>query len=88
MTNTRNGVLYTGVTSDLTSRVWQHKVHLYKGFTHKYHCSLLVWYEYHEDIHNAIYREKTIKRWRREWKVKLIEEMNPQWNDLYDSVLE
>ena len=86
MTNRRDGVLYTGVTSNLVQRVWQHKQH-YSGFTAKYNCDKLVWYEVHENMENAISREKQIKAGSREKKQSLIEAMNPDWKDLYESIL-
>ena len=79
----RNGTLYTGVTSNLIQRVWQHKEGLTDGFTKEYGIKSLVWYEQHESAESAISREKQIKKWNREWKIRLIEEMNPYWNDLY-----
>ena len=79
----RNGTLYVGVTSDLIRRVWEHRNDVVKGFTRKYHVHPLVWYEVHETMVSAIEREKSIKTWRRAWKLGLIEEMNPQWRDLY-----
>lgn len=78
----RNGTLYTGVTSNLTKRLDEHKSHAVKGFTEKYNVTQLVWYEQHTEIRDAIAREKQIKNWRREWKIKLIEDMNPDWKDL------
>ena len=83
----RNGTLYIGVTSDLAQRIWQHKNDVFEGFTKKYGVHLLVYYEQHEDMENAIIREKRLKKWNREWKIRLIEENNPNWNDLYDSLL-
>jgi putative endonuclease len=80
----RNGTLYTGVTSDLIQRIYQHKEKIYGGFTAKYDVNLLVYYEVHEDIYEAILREKRIKRWRRAWKLELIEKENPNWEDLYE----
>ena len=82
----RNGTLYVGVTSNLVKRVWEHKNHVVDGFTKEYQVDLLVWYEVHETMESAIQREKAIKEWQRAWKLKLIEQMNPDWNDLYDSV--
>jgi len=79
----RNGTLYTGVTSDLIKRVWQHKVGLISGFASKYKVNQLVYYEIHSEIMEAIEREKNIKEWKRKWKLQLIEEQNPKWNDLY-----
>lgn len=85
--NKRNGTLYVGVTSDLIKRVWQHKNKLVDGFTNKYDVSFLMYYEEHDDIKEAIQREKRIKKWERAWKLKLIEEMNPNWKDLYDEII-
>ena len=82
----RNGTLYIGVTSDLVQRVWQHKNDVVEGFTKEYGVHSLVWYELHEDMESAIIREKRLKKWNRAWKLRLIEEMNPDWNDLYDSI--
>ncbi len=83
----RNGTLYVGVTSDLIKRVWEHKNHVVAGFTDKYSVDLLVWYEVHETMESAIGREKALKEWKRAWKLRLIEEHNPDWDDLYGSVL-
>jgi putative endonuclease len=82
----RNGTLYVGVTSDLVKRVWEHKNHLVDGFTKRYGVDRLVWYEVHDTMESAIQREKAIKEWQRAWKLELIEEFNPDWKDLYDSV--
>ena len=79
----RNGTIYTGVTSDLVQRVWQHKNNLVSGFTKQYQVHDLVWYELHSDMLSAISREKQIKEWRRKWKIHLIEKSNPHWDDLY-----
>ena len=84
----RNGTLYIGVTSDLAGRVWQHKHDVSPGFTSKYNVKNLVWYEPFDDIRAAIQREKTMKKWPRQWKVNLIEETNPDWRDLYESLFE
>jgi len=84
----RNGTLYTGVTSNLIQRVWQHKNDMVKGFTRKYNVKTLVYYEIHESAETAITREKKIKRWRRAWKLELIEDSNPEWKDLYEEILE
>jgi putative endonuclease len=78
----RNGTLYTGVTSDLIKRIWQHKNDQAEGFTKTYQVHMLVWYEVHADMESAIKREKAIKEWKRLWKLDLIEAMNPEWNDL------
>ena len=80
----RNGTLYTGVTSSLVQRVWQHKSNLAEGFTKKYSVHTLVWFEPHVTMQSAIEREKAVKEWRRAWKLSLIESVNPQRRDLYD----
>jgi putative endonuclease len=82
-----HGTLYAGVTSHLIQRVWQHRNDCFGGFTKRYRVHTLVWYEAHEDMYTAIVREKAIKRWHRAWKIRLIEAMNPQWKDLYPSIL-
>jgi putative endonuclease len=82
----RNGTLYTGVTSNLVQRVWQHKNNAIEGFTSKYNVKILVYYEAHDNAESAITREKRIKKWRRNWKLRLIEESNPHWKDLYDGI--
>lgn len=82
----RNGTLYVGVTSDLVKRVWEHKNHVVDGFTKQHGVDQMVWFEVHETMESAIQREKAIKEWQRAWKLKLIEEFNPSWKDLYDSV--
>jgi len=83
----RNGTLYTGVTSDLIKRIWEHKNELVEGFTKKYRVYRLVYFELHPDMDSAITREKQIKKWNRKWKLRLIEEHNPDWNDLYQELL-
>jgi len=83
----RNGTLYTGVTSNLIQRVWQHKNNLVDGFTKKYGVHTLVWFEVHQTMPSAIEREKAIKEWRRAWKIELIESVNPQWRDLYEDIV-
>lgn len=83
----RNGTLYTGVTSNLPARVWQHKNNMVEGFTKKYGVHTLVYYEVHEDMQSAINREKQIKRWKRAWKLALIEKQNPAWRDLSDTLV-
>lgn len=85
--NKPNGVLYTGMTDDLDRRMWEHRAHLRRGFTDKYNCEMLVWCEAHESRESAFIRERRIKEWRREWKLKLIGEMNPDWRDLADGLL-
>lgn len=77
------GTLYIGITSNLLKRVYQHKEGLVAGFTKKYHVKKLVYYEVHGDVHEAILREKQMKKWRRDWKINLIERDNPQWLDIY-----
>jgi putative endonuclease len=80
------GTLYVGSTTDLIKRVWQHREGVFEGFTKEYCVSRLVWYEIHSDIMEAGLREKQIKRWNRAWKVRLIEEMNLRWRDLYAEI--
>jgi putative endonuclease len=87
MADRRYGTLYTGVTSDLVARVSKHRVGEFEGFTSKYQCTRLVWYEIHEDMKVAIQRETSIKRYLRRWKIDLIEAMNPGWNDLWSEVV-
>ena len=86
MASRRNGTLYLGVTNDLVRRVYQHKNKALGGFTSRYGVSMLVWYECYDDPTAAILREKELKKWRRAWKVALIEKMNPTWVDLYDEI--
>ena len=83
MASQRNGTLYTGVTNDLIRRAQEHREGLVPGFTKKYAVKILVYFEVHYDIHEAILREKRIKRWQRAWKLKLIEDKTPEWNDLW-----
>jgi len=83
----RNGTLYVGVTSDPVKRIWEHKNDVVDGFAKKYEIHLLVYYELTPDVNSAIKREKQLKKWRRQWKLELIEKMNPNWNDLYQSLL-
>ncbi len=87
MASKRNGTLYTGVTSDLVQRIYQHKEGLSKGFTAKYNCKMLVFYELHESIVSAIEREKQIKAGSRKTKLQLIENFNPEWQDLYNDII-
>ena len=86
LANKRNGTLYIGVTSDLLKRVWEHKNDVVEGFTKKYQVHRLVWYEIYDEMTEAIKREKQLKKWKRDWKLRIIEEMNPDWNDLYDTL--
>ncbi len=83
----RNGTIYTGVTSNLLKRIWEHKSNVVKSFTSKYDVHSLVWYEIHETMESAIQREKTIKNWKRAWKIMVIEKANPGWHDLYPDLL-
>ncbi|MEM8934920.1 MAG: GIY-YIG nuclease family protein [Pseudomonadota bacterium] len=82
----RNGTSYTGVTSDIAGRVWEHKAGVNQGFTKRYGVGRLVWYDAYDDVNAAIQREKTIKKWPRKWKLNLIETNNPDWRDLYDDL--
>jgi len=83
----RNGTLYVGVTSNLIKRVWEHKQHFVAGFTQKYRVDRLVWYELHETMESAISREKAIKSWKRSWKIRSIDAVNPEWRDLYHDMV-
>jgi len=85
MTNKPQGTLYIGVTNDIIRRASEHREKLMKGFTQKYNLKKLVYYEFHQDINMAIQREKNLKHWKREWKLKLIEELNSQWEDLWET---
>lgn len=87
MASKRNGTLYTGVTSDLVQRAWQHRESAVEGFTRKYRCTLLVWYEQHGSMESAILREKQIKAGNRARKLALIEAQNPDWRDLYEEII-
>ena len=83
----RNGTLYIGATSNLIRRIQEHKQKAVKGFTEKYNVNKLVYYEQTEDIHSALSREKALKKWNREWKIKLIEKENSNWKDLYFNII-
>ena len=83
LANKKDGVLYTGVTSDLIKRVYEHKNHLVKGFTDKYNVDKLVYFDEANEVEAAISREKQIKKWNQQWKIDLIEKMNSSWRDLY-----
>jgi len=83
----RNGTLYIGVTSNLVQRIWQHKNDQVAGFTEKYGVHILVYYELFDDIVNAITREKQLKKWNRAWKIALIEKQNPEWQDLWPTII-
>ena len=84
----RNGTLYIGVTSDLVKRIWQHRTNSVPGFTERYAVHALVFWELHASMEAAITREKRLKKWERSWKLRLIEEGNPQWCDLWEEILE
>ena len=87
MASGRNGTLYIGVTSDLVKRVWEHREGLVAGFTRKYGCKMLVWYEVYDDLQEARLRELQMKKWKRLWKLSTIEAMNPDWQDLYSTLV-
>ncbi|MGO4475608.1 GIY-YIG nuclease family protein [Massilia sp. 2TAF26] len=86
LTNRPYGTLYVGSTTDLLKRVWQHREGVFDGFTKQYRLTHLVWYEVHTYIMEAARREKLIKRWNRDWKVNLVQKMNPDWRDLYADI--
>ena len=88
LANRRNGATYVGVTSNLASRVWQHRNDEVNGFTKKYGLHLLVYYETCSDMKTAILREKQLKHWERAWKLELIEKQNPDWQDLWPTIVE
>ena len=83
----KRGTLYVGVTSDLPKRVWEHRTDVAEGFTKRYGVHRLVWYEPHETMESAIEREKTLKNWNRSWKLELVEKSNPNWKDLYGTIV-
>lgn len=87
MASGRNGTLYTGMTDNLSERVWQHREASMPGFAKKYGATMLVWYEVHDTRESAFRRERRIKEWRRSWKLMLIEESNPNWRDLYEDLV-
>mgnify|MGYP001589850683 CR=1 FL=1 len=87
LTSHRNGSLYIGVTSNLIKRVYEHKNNLVKGFTERYQIHRLVYYEQTSEVESAIKREKQLKAWKRRWKLELIENFNPDWQDLYSSII-
>jgi putative endonuclease len=86
MASGRNGTIYIGATSDLGKRAWEHRNGVIEGFTKKYDCKLLVWYEAHDSIEAARARELQMKEWKRAWKLRENEGFNPDWDDLYDRV--
>ncbi len=87
LTSAPNGTLYVGVTNDLARRAWEHRSDAVEGFTKRYGVHTLVYAEFHETMPDAILREKQIKKWRRAWKIALIEKENPNWRDLYEDLL-
>ena len=87
MASARNGTLYIGVTSDLAKRAWEHRNGVVPGFTRKYGCKLLVWYAAFDDLQTARHRELQMKKWKRLWKLSEIEQMNPEWVDLYPTLI-
>jgi putative endonuclease len=86
LASSRYGTLYIGVTSNLIQRIWQHREAFTEGFTKEYKVKQLVWYEQHAEIVAAITREKQIKKWRRDWKIELIQKSNPLWQDLFEDL--
>ena len=87
MASQPNGTIYLGVTSNIAQRAYQHREGMVEGFSKKYGCTLLVWYEQHDDIQDARVREYQMKSWKRAWKLRLIEGRNPQWRDLFDELM-
>jgi putative endonuclease len=87
LASNRNGTLYIGVTSDPIQRIWDHKHDTLEGFTKRYGIHMLVYIESHDAMSDAITREKQLKKWNRAWKLKLIEDKNPNWEDLYDTLI-
>lgn len=86
MASKRNGTLYIGVTSDLQQRVWQHREGIIEGYSKRYGCKTLVWYSQFDDLQEARRKELQMKEWNRLWKLRVIEEMNPEWDDLFGSL--
>ena len=82
----KRGTLHIGVTSNLIARTWQHREHLVEGFTKRYNVTMLAWYELHGTMESAILREKQLKKWNREWKLRLVREFNPEWRALWDDI--
>jgi putative endonuclease len=87
MASRKNGTIYIGVTSDLVGRVYQHREGLVPGFTRRYGCKMLVWYEAHDVLQDVRLREVQLKEWKRSWKIRLIEERNLEWDDLYPTLI-
>ena len=86
MASRRNGTLYLGVTSDLAARTYQHRKGMVDGFTKEHGCTMLVWFEVHDDLQEARRRELQMKKWKRAWKIELIERDNPRWRDLFETL--
>ena len=86
MASRKDGAIYVGVTNDIARRIYEHLTKVIKGFTSKYNITRLVWFEIYEDPISAISREKELKKWKRSWKIQLIEAQNPLWDDLYESI--
>ncbi|MEM7690243.1 MAG: GIY-YIG nuclease family protein [Pseudomonadota bacterium] len=86
MASRRNGTIYIGAASDLPKRIWEHREGIIEGFTKKHGCTMLVWFERHDTIDAAITRERQMKEWKRAWKLRVIEEKNPNWDDLFELV--
>ena len=87
LASNRNGTLYIGVTSDLVKRIWEHRNNMVEGFTKRYGVHHLVWYDQHESMESAIEQEKRLKEWKRVWKLEWIERTNPEWQDLYHTIV-
>jgi putative endonuclease len=87
MANKRNGTIYLGVTSDLVKRAHDHRHGLIEGFTKQHRCKMLIWFEQFDDIQDARAREYSMKKWKRAWKLKVIEDANPDWRDLFDDLV-
>jgi putative endonuclease len=85
--NQPRGVLYVGMTSDLPGRAWEHHHRIVEGFTRKYWADRVVYFEEHDDAASAAHRERAMKRWRRDWKIRLVEAANPTWRDLYQNII-
>jgi putative endonuclease len=82
----KDGAIYVGITNDIVRRIYEHRIKAVRGFTSKYNITRLVWFEIYDDPISAISREKELKKWKRAWKVQLVDAQNPQWNDLYESI--
>ncbi|MES2001186.1 MAG: GIY-YIG nuclease family protein [Pseudomonadota bacterium] len=88
MANQKNGTMYVGATSDLVKRIWEHRDNVVPGFTRRYGCNLPVWFEVHDDVEEARRRELQLKKWKRAWKIRVIEEANFDWADLYPAIVD